>query len=101
VDDEVYLSNDLAGLLERGDDAEGLVVGGGRGLGDPHSPASAAIDEDQVGKSAAYVDACDDMIPYLSDILSHRRNPECKSFESLDFRMPLQAATLTRYSFVY
>ncbi len=54
-----------ARFAERVDDAEGLVVGRGRHLGDAYA-AAARVDQDEVGEGAADVDAGDDAALTLS-----------------------------------
>ena len=69
-----------AGLAEGGNDAESLVVGCGRHLGDAHA-AAAFVDQDQVGEGAADIDAGDDAAaPGFAALclifLNHARNPK-------------------------
>ena len=72
VDDEVDLGGRGAGRVEGGEDAEGLVLGGGRGLGQADG-AGGGVEEDEVGEGAAHVDAGDDAPSHRGAARSGRR----------------------------
>ncbi len=71
-------------LADGVDDAEGLVLDGGRGLGDthprPHIRPFACVDQDQVSEGAAHIDAGDHRTRIDAFFLIHWENPECETF---------------------
>ena len=65
--DEADIGERKAGRGERRHDAERLVVGRRRRLGDVDLAAVAAVDQDEVGKGAADIDSGDDLAARLRE----------------------------------
>ena len=78
VDDQVDVAHRKTAVAKGGDHAERLVVERRRRLGDANAAVAACVDQDEVGESAADIDAGHHVAP--GSILIHRRKPK-----SLDY----------------
>lgn len=76
MNDQVDVGWTATSGAERGDDAEGLIVEGGRRLRNADPAAIATVDQDKVGEGAANVDAGDDIVGLRRNFLIHCRNPK-------------------------